>query len=239
MLSQPLIANTHFPLIVILDCPYIHAKKRSYGIILRAKSTNRYLMTTRKDSNAYVCLSRGTYHTSRIVNYLSYLQEDQLRMLLEVSRDINLFKSFCKDVEGSVNAATIDYSFKKIVRIRWVIEKLANSTTSSTPYEPSENYVWPKGKSNFGENPFQTALREMKEETGVSLDRIGFEMMKDAVTCEMYTLCNTKYVNTYYCCCIDKEVKAYPCDLDEVAACAWICKKKVLQCGVDCCNALP
>ena len=159
-------------------------------------------------------------------------------MLLKVSSDIKSFRSFCEKVDGKINTTTVDYAFNKIVSVRWMIEKLAESV----PHEHQdshEHYVWPKGKSNVGENSFQTALREMKEETGVSLDSIGFEMMKDVVTCEMYTLCNTKYVNTYYFCSIDEEVNAYSCDANEVLDCRWVCKEEAVQYDVDCCNVLP
>jgi 8-oxo-dGTP pyrophosphatase MutT (NUDIX family) len=95
---------------------------------------------------------------------------------------------------------------------------------------PKNHWSYPKGKKNKGEMSFNTAIRELEEETGIKSDEITF------VETQIYNETSdnnhpaTSYYTAFYNKLIDNEsLKLVQEDLDELSEARWILLKDVIN----------
>jgi len=156
----------------------------SYGIILfRYFNDNlQFLMIRRKDSFGYIDFIRGKYslnnidHVQGIINEMSVQEKNNI---LKESFD-NLWKSMWGETYNSQYKNEETLSSKKFEMLRNGIifeNKLVNLEnlvgTSNTSWHETE-WEFPKGRRNYQEKDMDCAIREFKEETGLSEKNIVF-----------------------------------------------------------------
>jgi len=218
------------PLVIIEDSPFRHPGKVSYGVVLRARDTGRYLIVSRKDPTIFVCLCRGKYHRSRMAEMILGSSREEVETMRDMMVSVNSFREMCEKVDSNVSVGRVDIAYQKLVSMRSFVETRLAMDDSNVKRRVTEDvYHWPKGCSQGGETPTCTALRELEEETGVDLSREGFEMSSKTATRVFYTLSNAKYTNVYYFCSTDKEVAPCPRDVSEVSDCKWVTYEELID----------
>tara|TARA_Y100000991_G_scaffold210343_1_gene191524 strand:- start:859 stop:1698 length:840 start_codon:yes stop_codon:yes gene_type:complete len=187
--------------------------KKSYGIILYNINKHKkieYLMICRRNTIGYVQFIRGQYINSDITyiqKLFDVMSNYEIKLISQENFDVlweHLWfdKLYCnysdrarKDkISSKDKFLSLSNGFvhnNKNINIAYFIEN------KSSFYDEPE-WEFPKGRKNINESEYETALREFKEETGISTDHI-INITKEAIFNEEYkSYDNVTYNNKYY-----------------------------------------
>lgn len=158
----------------------------SYGIICFKIENGepKYLMVQRKDSLAYVEFVRGKYNLN-VKNYvmelLSLMTEEERQNIISKSFEQIWQEMWCKKVCDENKSFGKEYkdAYEKFTMLKkgYYIKDTNNElnffdlnyayTATHSQFAETE-WGFPKGRRNINEDDISCALREFKEETGVS-----------------------------------------------------------------------
>lgn len=139
--------------------------KRSYGLIVYASETGKWLLIREKYSPFFSLIMRGLY------------RESSLPLLFDgmTSTEIDLLKILCSDYDRLLSLYNKMFTNKKELfsptytysRLQSPIVKtlLHNGRTN-----PKEYWSIPSGKPMYNEDSLSCAIRECYEETGIKID---------------------------------------------------------------------
>ena len=186
----------------------IGAPITSHGVIYRYKDPvePEYLLIRRNDSVSYIDLIRGNYRESQLFLMIQDLPNEERERLLKYDFDTLWIDLHMKSAEGDAYG----YAKETYDRIRPYFEKLFEKVP---PIDPNGKYLWlfPKGRPEWhetgldegrpviSESPFESALREFREETnGIDLTLPSNYLLFSEPVVEQYLGSNSKNYQTNY-----------------------------------------
>lgn len=162
-----------FPRRILIHNPFNQRPITSYGVILYAVDTQRWLLVQRVHSPEYIELIRGSYIHSRIPILLSGLTKieiEKLKELLEISDSRKKRTKFAIEYYSTVPSKKIDVAYYKFLDCH---DYLKEELKLLDPIYDEPEWLWPKGRSSGSlETQLDTALREFREETGISTENM-------------------------------------------------------------------
>ena len=217
----------------------------SVGIIAYRVNNNKkeYLMIRRKDTLGFIDFMRGKYSVNNkdyIMNMLKQMTEHE-----KITLNTQSFDELWFSVWGN-NRLSNQYKQEEAVsRNKFQIIKdgiynkqtfynLASLIDESKQYAQWEEPEWgfPKGRRNFQEKDFECALREFREETGISTDYLH-SIQNIFPFEETFTGSNYKsYKHKYYITHMTYNDTLRPCKYDkiEVSKIEWKTLEQCIQC---------
>lgn len=205
------------PMFLVVHSPFQHNKKASHGIIIRSLSTGRWLVVRSKDSCSKVSFCRGTYHRSRVPGMAKRMSLNEIEEVLSSSHSLKAFKSMCEKVDESPIDYVVEYAYGRLLSVTDILEHALREGSRGN----GVTYGFVKGKPENNETVFETAVRELREETGIVLGKEALVLNK-TVTSVIYTDCNSRYQNSYVLCLINDEIAPSNRDKDEVSEALWL-----------------
>jgi len=217
----------------------------SVGIIAYRVSNNKkeYLMIRRKDTLGFIDFMRGKYSVNNkdyIMNMLKQMTEHEKIILNTQSFDElwfsvwgnnRLSNQYKQEETVSRNKFQI---IKDGIYNKQTFYNLASLIDESKQYAQWEEPEWgfPKGRRNFQEKDFECALREFREETGISTDYLH-SIQNIFPFEENFTGSNYKsYKHKYYITHMTYNDTLRPCKYDkiEVSKIEWKTLEQCIQC---------
>ena len=171
---------------LILDIPFMHHNKISYGLIVIAKDSHRCLLVQRRHSIAFLYVIRGYYRPSHLPFLLSELTDEERDIILSC---IKLSRTYLSKIFATLKLSDdIEHAYLKLKHDGELITHLisylhnkhekidheGNGKEEMSKKEENIELTWffPKGRRSHGEEketPFECAVREFEEEVEVSL----------------------------------------------------------------------
>ena len=158
----------------------------SYGIICFKieNGVPKYLMVQRKDSLAYVEFVRGKYNLnvrSYILDLFTLMTNEERQNIITKPFEIIWQEMWCKKITDDNKSFGKEYreAFDKFSMLKkgyylkdalneLVFFNLQYAVDNTKPRFEETEWGFPKGRRNINEDDISCALREFKEETGVS-----------------------------------------------------------------------
>uniref|UniRef100_A0A6C0JXM6 Nudix hydrolase domain-containing protein n=1 Tax=viral metagenome TaxID=1070528 RepID=A0A6C0JXM6_9ZZZZ len=176
----------------LVNFPYTKSCSTSYRVILRCKTTGRYLIIRRSDSKEYLTILRGNFAVADLVRLAPKLtreEADNLRMM-----NTNLYTVECLRAKVVENRTQF---FRKLPKIKMAVKLYSKNCPLK--------WAWPGGRMKSGETGKEAALRELFEEVGI---RILAKTVDDTTIRDEERVCGGRYVlNYHYMAEIKDEVK--------------------------------
>ena len=136
------------------------------------KSKIEYLLIQRRDSLGYIDIMRGKYKTddiSYITQQVHGMTREEQQQLIHEPFDVLWEKLWGPPAEGSnPYRHEKEVSRTKLATIRAANPSLADIITSVNWHWPTPEWGFPKGRREPHESEYVCAMREMKEETGLT-----------------------------------------------------------------------
>lgn len=154
---------------LILETPFGGKNTISYGLIVYAKDTRRWLITRRKHSVEFLLYIKGLYRTTHLPFLISCITKNEADIIKRMHNDDNYYYSFCNR-ELELAADSLQYSKTRFDESKDLVLELISTLdlTSNTL-----KWTWPKGRlwysNNIKETPFECAKREFAEEVEINL----------------------------------------------------------------------
>lgn len=220
--------NFFLPTVTVHDSPYTSPKRKSSGIVLYCRSTKKWLVIGTKDSSGIVALCRGQYHLAHLIRLLTSMRVSDIQRVIESAESVEHFRSLCESVEGKCIDHVIEYAYDRLINclptIRMYLER--------KPHTEMSCRIWPKGKPRQNsETELDTALRELKEETGVDLETVDYQVV-GRLQRSYITYTNLKYEDVYIICSIDQHIDCAVTDHSEVSVAEWIGSDELERSGL-------
>lgn len=181
---------------------------KSYGIIAYKviNDSIKFLLIQRKDSIGFTDFIRGRYKTLKKVDM------QKVKNLIEEMTDEEKLKILTENFDKIWDDLWIDHTSNIYINEKEKAKKSFNQIDiniikDSIPsrYKSTE-YGFPKGRRSAQEHEFSCAIREFKEETGLSDEDFKICVNFNPVSENFIGSDNTKYTHIYYLAEIIKEV---------------------------------
>lgn len=158
------------PYRLILHTPFVTKSTISYGLIVYAKNTKRWMIVQRKHSVEFLLLIRGCYRLTHLPLLLSCITQNEAD-LLSRCMGLDTFVKVYTDYLG-LDKEGLNYAIIRMMEVRDLIMNLL----SKLDLRQNElKWTWPKGRmiytsvSGEKETPFLCAKREFTEEVEITL----------------------------------------------------------------------
>lgn len=193
------------PIRNIINLPFKIKTVASYGVILY--STKGYwFLVRRRYSPEYLELIRGSYVHSDIKLLLEGCSPEEINTFKLILDDKNKFIKEHKNVVPDSDIH-LNNAIEKLIDCYEILKK---ELYSIIPDHESSEWLPPKGKqTTYAENPFDAALREFTEETGLDASKI--KLVSNVPIEESYIGRNNKIYQTICWLYITDEL--YPIDI--------------------------
>lgn len=155
--------NNHpFSLRIVKDHPFEKQILTSYGLIIKAKNTGRYLVIQKSRTIEFMFIIRGIFKYSHLPYYISKLTSTEILYIRTIIES-----------EEFYNKIAEDFGFRERRWKKLQFLKFFNSHfDANNPNESDEvklKWEWPKGMMKKNETEQNCAFREFYEETGIKL----------------------------------------------------------------------
>jgi hypothetical protein len=146
---------------LVLETPFVNRSIISYGLVVYAKNTKRFLLIQRKHSVEFLLFIRGSYRVTHLPLLLSCITMEEATIIKNTYIDKTLFLhlflyELCFDKEH------IDYAFVRFHESKDIVLTILNKVNVVTN---TLSWSWPKGRLHTSrEAPFECAKREFVEE---------------------------------------------------------------------------
>lgn len=153
---------------LIVNSPFSGHTIISYGLIVYARNTDKFIIIQRKHSVEFLILIRGFYRKSYLPILLNKLTETELDKLKQfVNNPLEFIAYYLTDLK--LNLKGLSYAHKRFKELLPLLPTLLSNISVS-----NNQLAWsfPKGRmevSVFQETPFECAMREFIEEVEVQL----------------------------------------------------------------------
>ncbi len=188
----------------------------SYGIIL-LDNTGRVLMARRRNSFALTDLITGPYPShDRLVYLMKHMTRREQRMLAECPKFDTLW------TQMRCRSNRLDYNRRKLVydTLAPVLPKYISDYPSQYC---SGEWGFPKGRPMRSEIPVDTAIREMKEETGIGPESYNIQASGPHYE-ECHVTRGIKFKSKYFIAVVDPDGPPISLDFqcDEISKITWV-----------------
>lgn len=151
---------------LIVDSSFKYKTTISYGLIVYAKNTKRFLLVCRKHSIDFLLFIKGCYRKTTLPFILNKITPDEAKIIPFLNDESEFYKYFVEEL--GFDKEDFDYAYSRY------LENLDCAKNIIYSYNLENNKLswgWPKGRLNISpkETPFSCALREFKEEVGVNV----------------------------------------------------------------------
>lgn len=159
---------------LILETPFSVRNTVSYGLIVYAQDTKRWVIVQRKHSVEFLLFMRGLYRLTHLPLLLSHITIDEAHCIQKcLNEGPKIFKEIYLNKLG-LSPDELKYALIRMAESRPVVINLLNKLdlTNNTL-----TWTWPKGRLNYPqsdsrlerETPFDCAKREFLEEAEIVL----------------------------------------------------------------------
>lgn len=143
-------------LVKTIDVGYVtrtnNLYKKSYGVVVRCNG--KILMLEKTWSYAYNSVISGDYNNVSLFQFLHEMKKSEINHLLSSDFVLPNARPAQKD---------------RFINLKSIISELC-TIISDGEHDEYHELVFPSGEQHQNESPEQTALRELKEETGLKLN---------------------------------------------------------------------
>jgi ADP-ribose pyrophosphatase YjhB (NUDIX family) len=202
---------------IIINGDFKIKKAYSYGIIGVNVNNLNTLIVKRKWTPLFTKFIRGLYRQSELHSILSKISMNEYELLcsiflkqevLDVSSLVSIY------ISVGMMKSCCDYSLMRHLKEKnSIIETLENIECTS-----QGSWLWPKGRKEKNETEIETAIRELKEETGIkSLGKLSnkFIVTKSIVG-------GVKYECKYFIMIFDTQPECFIKDIQEISEAKWV-----------------
>lgn len=219
---------------LVLSTPFSVRSTISYGLIVYAQDTKRWVVIQRKHSAEFLLFMRGVYRLTHLPLLLSRITKPEGETIMKcLMGGPDIFRSIYLD-ELELSPNNLEYALIRMAETRnIVLELLPKLDLSSNEL----SWTWPKGRLTYcqidRETPFECAKREFIEEVEIALPTPVF--ISDTYVSEnVHTITGRNIESRYWIYIIPKEVPLFPPDNHpEVADRRWVdteeCRSLVQQ----------
>lgn len=154
---------------VILSTPFSARSVISYGLMVFAKDTKRWVIVRDKHTTEYILLMKGYYRstfTKLLLSKLTPEESQNIKMILTSTIDV-FTDIYLNDL--NLEKSGLLYAIVRMSESRKDILQIIDNLDVSNNTLP---WTWPKGRIQnyyFKETDFQCAIREFKEEVEIDL----------------------------------------------------------------------
>jgi 8-oxo-dGTP pyrophosphatase MutT (NUDIX family) len=147
----------------ILKNPFLTRPFVSYGIIAYTPKSQKWLLVRRSRSPSFILTIRGSYRLSDLPDLVQHYTKEEVETIRDlIDRKISFREVFSMTI-GNGDHIYAETRFQESIPL--LNRCLPLSSNISEP-----EWLWPKGRiSGSNESPFQCAIREFTEETGIAL----------------------------------------------------------------------
>ena len=139
----------------------------SFGIVAYCAVTDRFLLVQPRYTANYLTLLRGAYRRTNLRRLVTGMCMDELKMIRRVIfRQVSIYDLLHIVAPGVDH----DYVAMRFENHESDILRLINEAQNAPETLEHPNWLFPKGRPNRHEAPYDTALREFTEETGVNME---------------------------------------------------------------------
>ena len=170
------------------------------------KSKIQYLLIQRRDSLGYIDIMRGKYKTDDI-KYISQqihgMTRHEQEQLVNESFDTLWENLWGPPLDGSnPYKHEKDVSRTKLITLRTGNPSLAEIVKNVNSFWPTPEWGFPKGRREPHESEYSCAIREMKEETGLTENDIIPIKNLDTIKETFYGSNGVQYCHKYFLMCV-------------------------------------
>lgn len=221
---------------LILDTPFSVRNIISYGLIVYAQDTRRWIIVQRKHSVEFLLFIRGMYRLTHLPLLLAHITPTESDIINECLKEgPQMFEDLYLNTLGLCQEG-LEYALIRMAESRTVtlnllkVLELSNNTLS---------WTWPKGRLTYNHNdsnseretPFDCAKREFLEEVEIDLP-IPVSISNTYISEIVRTITGRNIESRYWIYIIPNEIAlSSPVDHPEVASRLWTnteeCRKLV------------
>lgn len=144
----------------IVASPLLNYPRTSYGILMRAADTGRWLLVKRRFSSDFCDLMRGIYRPSALPDMISHMSWEERKKLNLIINDRTTYNSQCLTQAD-------DYIWYRLQRDK---QRITAYLAACYRWWSDTEWLWPKGRLKYSnEGHIECAQREFEEESGTSL----------------------------------------------------------------------
>ena len=216
---------------LILETPFNVKSIISYGLIVYAKDTRRWVVTQRKHTVELLLIIRGLYRITCLPFLLACITSDEAIFLEKLLTEglVNYKDIYINSLQ--LPEDELNYSLIRITESRKLILYMMKKMDLS---KNTLSWSWPKGRPLFSsvrETPFDCGKREFVEEVGIELP-IPLFVSDTYITQNIKTLSGRNVQSRYWIYIIPTEIIIPPAiSHPEVSNRLWvntkICKKLI------------
>lgn len=188
----------------ITKSPFVSRPIYSYGFIVRALNTNRWLLVRRLYTVEYQLIMRGSFRIGNLPSLLNCLSSEEREILgsccYEGKPNVGLIHLVIQKIFPKADSHDKNYSLIRLQEAAPIIHSILSSRSDTG----SNEWLWPKGQQRLGEEKIKCAIREFHEEVGHELPTIlrnaSFQPREKIVTST-----GRQFESTYWICLIAEE----------------------------------
>lgn len=190
--------ESKFPCRIITHVDGMYNKcKKSYGLIVYSRD-NKWLLVREKYSPFFVIIMKGIYRDSYIPFLVSHLTQGEVELLKQFLADeTKLYKYYDILFTARSEIRSPQYTLKRL-RSPSMVRALQESINNC-----KERWGFPAGKPKYKEKAVHCALRECKEESGISIID-GDMILPQIITETIYLISGGVLCKDYWPCIINR-----------------------------------
>lgn len=188
----------------------------SYGLMVQAEDTQRWLIVQRKHTIEFILLLQGNYrysHLPSLIVHLTSSEQEQLRTILDLEYDD--YCHYCQNL--GIESKSHEYGYQNLEQNRLTLQLLLVNVTKSGQL----TWSWPKGRCEWREKPFSCACREFEEEIEKELPP-ALKIESPMYIFRQNTLLGREIEGRFWLYRIEKEFSLSPPTNNEVSSIKWV-----------------
>lgn len=205
---------------LVIATPFVNKSIVSYGLIVYALNTSKFVIVQRKHSVEFLLYMKGLYRLTHLPFLLSTIPAAELR-LVKKSLDESYFRLLYSQL--GFDDDCLDYA---LTRMKECHDYILNLITNLDNADNELSWTWPKGRLHVTgserETPFSCAKREFQEEVEITLPPPIY-VSKTYFTEIVQTLTGRNIESRYFFYVIPEEIPlSYPLSHPEVSNRQWV-----------------
>lgn len=223
---------------LILETPFCVRSTVSYGLIVYAQDTGKWVIVQRKHSVEFLLFMRGFYRLTHLPLLLSHITINEAQCIQKCLKEgPKTFRQIYLEELG-LCSDELKYALLRMAESRIIVINLLNKLDLTNN---SLSWTWPKGRLNYlhnesnleRETPFNCAKREFSEEVEILLPP-PLSISNTYISETIRTITGKNVESRYWIYIIPNEIPlSTPIDHEEVADRKWVsteeCKKLICR----------
>lgn len=216
--------HTDLPKYVVTSGDLPRATKCSYGICLRTKDGKR-LAIKPMHSYAFITLMRGVYHQASIPHMISLATKEEYDTLIKCIEEKEIFDKMYFEVNGQNECENKEYAYERLMQSEQMLRRCSIIQNSELCY------YYPKGQQKKRESNICCALRELEEETGISLKNVNYTFSGEEIKSSVISSSGLQYKVKIFVIDVDEEIAVdfSKRDKSEVSEIKWISDQELIR----------